>query len=165
MVSKLFFSYCVASGVVMLLFSYVMFTTYLLLDGGSARDGTTNYTAESFIKGGGQMGSGLNIVPIMTTDESITPLDLYGKYGDLPVIVKGALKEHPLMKKDDIVNHLKEVCGPALIDTVVYSSSFSGWAGHMDEKLMPFADFVDGYLLNSSSTEIRYGHSNTCTYG
>jgi hypothetical protein len=163
MISRVFFSYCVASGVVILLFSYVMFTTYLLLDGGNARDESSNFTAESFIKDGGGANSmaALNIVPIMTTDDSITPLDLYGKFGDIPVIVKGALKDHPLMKKENIVEHLKEVCGPALIDTVVYSSSYSGWAGHMDEKLMPFADFVDGYLLNATSTEIRYGHSNT----
>ena len=100
MISRVFFSYCVASGVVMLLFSYVMFTTYLLLDGGgNARDEGNNFTAESFIKDGGGANSvaALNIVPIMTTDDSITPLDLYGKFGDIPVIVKGALKDHPLI--------------------------------------------------------------------
>ena len=160
--SGVVFTYCVASCLLVFVFSYVMFTTYLLLDGGTNTRDSYNKSSEppAFAASDGGQAAGLNIVPIKTTTKDISPMDLYGKNGHLPVIVKGALDKDPLMKHNNL-DYLSEVCGPALIDTVVYSSSYTGWAGHQDEKLMPVADFIDGYLKNASNTEIRYGHSNS----
>eukprot|EP00213_Chloropicon_mariensis_P000559 CAMPEP_0197470136 /NCGR_PEP_ID=MMETSP1309-20131121/723_1 /TAXON_ID=464262 /ORGANISM="Genus nov. species nov., Strain RCC998" /LENGTH=300 /DNA_ID=CAMNT_0043006719 /DNA_START=261 /DNA_END=1159 /DNA_ORIENTATION=+ len=108
--------------------------------------------------------AGLNIVPIKVVDD-ITPLDLYSP-GDVPVIIKGALNRHPLMQSNkNNPEYIAKLCGDALIDTVIYSNNYTGWAGHKDEKLMRVDKFVRDHMskkaASSDTDELRYAHSHT----
>jgi len=157
------FANCLAFVLVALLFYYVVFSSYLLLDMSKASVGRggSNKSAATL--------SDLRFVPIVMKDaDDLTPLDLYGEHGREPVIIKGALKAHPFMREGrNTPDHFAQVCGDALIDTVVYDSNYTGWAGHKDEILMTVRDFVDGYMvkegLESSPhpEELRYAHSNS----
>ena len=108
--------------------------------------------------------AGLNIVPIKVVDD-ITPLDLYSP-GDVPVIIKGALNRHPLMQSNkNNPEYIAKLCGGALIDTVIYSNNYTGWAGHKDAKLMKVGKFVRDHMskkaASSDTDELRYAHSHT----
>eukprot|EP00212_Chloropicon_laureae_P002285 CAMPEP_0197489382 /NCGR_PEP_ID=MMETSP1311-20131121/4176_1 /TAXON_ID=464262 /ORGANISM="Genus nov. species nov., Strain RCC856" /LENGTH=483 /DNA_ID=CAMNT_0043033683 /DNA_START=116 /DNA_END=1567 /DNA_ORIENTATION=- len=157
------FANCLAFVLVALLFYYVVFSSYLLLDMSKASVGRggSNKSAATL--------SDLRFVPIVMKDaDDLTPLDLYGEHGREPVIIKGALKAHPFMREGrNTPDHFAQVCGDALIDTVVYDSNYTGWAGHKDEILMTVRDFVDGYMVKEGREssphpeELRYAHSNS----
>ena len=130
-----------------ILFYYVVAESYFFIDAMTARP-----------------QAGLNIVPIKVVDD-ITPLDLYSP-GDVPVIIKGALNRHPLMQSNkNNAEYIAKLCGGALIDTVIYSNNYTGWAGHKDEKLMRVDKFVRDHMSKkaaaSDTDELRYAHSHT----
>ena len=130
-----------------ILFYYVVAESYFFIDAMTARP-----------------QAGLNIVPIKVVDD-ITPLDLYSP-GDVPVIIKGALNRHPLMQSNkNNPEYIAKLCGGALIDTVIYSNNYTGWAGHKDEKLMRVDKFVRDHMSKkaaaSDTDELRYAHSHT----
>ena len=130
-----------------ILFYYVVVESYFFLEDMTARP-----------------QAGLNIVPIKVVDD-ITPLDLYSP-GDVPVIIKGALNRHPLMQSNkNNPEYIAKLCGDALIDTVIYSNNYTGWAGHKDAKLMKVGKFVRDHMskkaASSDTDELRYAHSHT----
>ena len=125
-----------------ILFYYVVVESYFFLEDMTARP-----------------QAGLNIVPIKVVDD-ITPLDLYSP-GDVPVIIKGALNRHPLMQSNkNNAEYIANLCGGALIDTVIYSNNYTGWAGHKDKKLMRVDKFVREHM-SKNTDELRYAHSHT----
>ena len=108
--------------------------------------------------------AGLNIVSIKVVDD-ITPLGLYSP-GDEPVIIKGALNRHPLMQSNkNNPEYIAKLCGDGLIDTVIYSNNYTGWAGHKDTKLMKVEKYVRDHMskkaASSDAEELRYAHSQT----
>merc|ERR1711904_185557 len=103
----------------------------------------------------------LNLVPIKTVVHGeLTPLELFLDHGKEPVIIKGALGGHPLMR-NNTAEYIADVCGDGYIDTVVYDADSESWAGHTGQKLMKIKEYVDGYFANASREEIRYAHSAT----
>jgi len=106
-------------------------------------------------------GLKLNLVPITEVASDVSPLDLFLRHAKEPVIVKGALHGQPLMRADNVVEYVAQVCRDSYIDTVVYSKEVSSWAGHTDEKLMRIKDYYASYVKNSSNEELRYATSAT----
>ncbi len=104
---------CLAFCFVALLFYYVAFSSYLLLDLSKAsaggRGGSKDAAALSL--------SDLRFVPILTKNAGdLTPLELYETHGREPVIIKGALNDHPLMRAGrNTPEYIAQVCGDALI--------------------------------------------------
>ena len=98
---------------------------------------------------------GLRIVPMPRIPAgSLTKKEFFKRYGDKTVIIEGGLRHHPAFGLG--LERLRDLCQGIQVETFVYDPKSREWGGHVDEKVMPFEDYIDKYVLNETNSEKRY---------
>ena len=98
---------------------------------------------------------GLRIVPMPRIPAgSLTKKEFFKRYGDKTVIIEGGLRHHPAFGLG--LERLRDLCQGIQVETFVYDPKSREWGGHVDEKVMPFEDYIDKYVLNETNNEKRY---------
>ncbi|WZN63360.1 JmjC domain-containing protein [Chloropicon roscoffensis] len=105
--------------------------------------------------GGALVAEELHVVAMLRIPAgSLTKKEFFDQYGNQTVIIEGGLRHHPATKLG--LEGLREICAGSSIETFVYDPTSNLWGGHVDEKVMPFEEYIDKYVLNETNTERRY---------